>query len=81
MLLYSPEKEVQGSPIPETFLQNGAVCVFLIVRLPRRIKTVDICYDYIHLFINYCRLQIYKKLQYRHTESWQNPLKPPAAGG
>ena len=66
MLFYPSEKKMKGSPVPKPFCQNGPASIFLIVGLPHRIKTVDICNDNIHALINYCNLQIYKNLKDSH---------------
>ena len=43
------EKILEGSPVTETLLHDLHIGIFLIILLPHRIISIDICYDDIHI--------------------------------
>ena len=47
--LYTTQQIAQGTPISKTLLENGNLGILLIILLPQRVKTINICYYDIHI--------------------------------
>ena len=47
--LHTPQKIFQGSPVPESLIHDRGIGIMLIILLPFRIISINVCNDNIHI--------------------------------